>query len=130
MCLLLSLGCCGSSSPRPAKKQLEKHLNQEHSLNIQQQQPTNKSNTLTTINSINTINFHSDVSLSELQLNGSLLSLPLSMSLSLMPIPSSTMNSSIRSSWAAEEEFYDMDEYVKRAVPWLQEASDHNVKGV
>lgn len=146
MCLLLSFNCCGScsASPTPGKKQTKTKTKkpeqvpkqeQKQEQQIQQQQPTPTP-----------INYHSDLQLNDLSRsdfhmtnslgNGSMASLPISMSLSLMPLPHPMTNSSTLSSWAAEEELYDMDEYEERTPTrwtawWLHgaSASDLNLRG-
>ncbi|XP_016986449.1 uncharacterized protein LOC108049692 [Drosophila rhopaloa] len=95
MCLILSLGCCGSSSPKPCQKQRKQQQQEQHL----QHQPKN---------------YHSDIQLNELspssscQVTTSQPSLP-SMSPSLMALPPRIATSSTLSSWAAEEELYDVD---------------------
>ncbi|EDV32615.2 uncharacterized protein Dana_GF22109 [Drosophila ananassae] len=118
MCLLLSFGCCGCSSPKPTpkkkrSKQSKDNKPTEHyySTDIQMQEFTRSEYQLT----------------GDQMPNGSLASLP-SMSPSLMALPHRIPTSTTLSSWACEEELYDMDEYEERTPTkwtawWLQGAS-------
>ncbi|XP_017006552.2 uncharacterized protein [Drosophila takahashii] len=109
MCLILSLGCCGCSSPKPchknSKKQQQKQQQQEQHL---QHQPKN---------------YHSDIQLNELspelssincQVTTSQPSLSPSLSPSLTALPHRIATSSTLSSWAGEEELCDMEDYDSR----------------
>ncbi|XP_020802847.1 uncharacterized protein LOC110179588 [Drosophila serrata] len=136
MCLLLSFGCCGcsgsssgsssssSSSPSAVKKQLEKKpiQEQEPEPDIQEQQSAITSPQSEQPASQDFIGL-------DYQVTDSMSSLPISMSLSLMALPLPTTYSSNCSSWAAEDEFCDMDEYEERKV-WMHNAPASDLKVV
>ncbi|XP_017054536.1 uncharacterized protein LOC108097030 [Drosophila ficusphila] len=119
MCLILSLGCCGCSSPKPCHKQKQKQKQTQEQICQQQ-----------------TSNHHSDnIQLNETpappspssQVTTSQPSLP-SMSPSLMALPHRIATSSTLSSWAGEEELYNVDDYEDRTPTrwtawWLKGAS-------
>ncbi|XP_037726744.1 uncharacterized protein LOC119557838 [Drosophila subpulchrella] len=97
MCLILPLDCCGCSSPRSCQRQ-KKEQQEQH---LQHQAK----------------NYHSDIQLNELssacQVTTSQPSLS-SLSPSLMALPHRITTSSTLSSWAGEEELYDMEDYEDR----------------
>ncbi|XP_017067576.1 uncharacterized protein LOC108105475 [Drosophila eugracilis] len=110
MCLLLSLGCCGCSSPKSCQE-MQKPPEQH-------QQPNS---------------YHSEIQLCDLppslscQVTTSQPSL-YSMSPSLMALPHRNATSSTLSSWAGEEELCAMEDYEDRTSSrwtawWLKEPS-------
>ncbi|XP_017102346.1 uncharacterized protein [Drosophila bipectinata] len=114
MCLRLSFGCCGCSSPKPESK--KKNSKQKP---CKDTKPTKEHYYKTEIQM-------QEFTRSQYQLandqmpgnNGSMASLP-SMSPSLIALPHRIPTSTTLSSWACEEELCDMEEYDQRtATKW------------